>query len=123
MVTLWYRPPDILLGDTNYDYAIDMWSVGVILAEMMMGMVALIACLRAELYSHTRTRTDGSTNKKAPFTVKSINTFSAEEQSRVFLNTLITHMGLPLWPVYFLVVAVCFHIGQFPRQMPTNKGV
>lgn len=34
VVTLWYRAPDILLGSTFYDFAIDMWSVGCIMAEL-----------------------------------------------------------------------------------------
>lgn len=37
VVTLWYRPPDVLLGATNYNTAIDMWSVGCIMAEMYVG--------------------------------------------------------------------------------------
>ncbi|CAB0037014.1 unnamed protein product [Trichogramma brassicae] len=34
VVTLWYRPPELLMGDTNYDTSIDMWSAGCIMAEM-----------------------------------------------------------------------------------------
>ena len=37
MVTLWYRPPDVLLGAKMYDDRIDVWSAGCILAEMTMG--------------------------------------------------------------------------------------
>lgn len=37
VVTLWYRPPDVLLGANNYSTAIDMWSVGCIMAEMYVG--------------------------------------------------------------------------------------
>ncbi|XP_054461319.1 cyclin-dependent kinase 16 isoform X5 [Anoplopoma fimbria] len=37
VVTLWYRPPDILLGSTNYSTHIDMWGVGCIFYEMMTG--------------------------------------------------------------------------------------
>lgn len=33
VVTLWYRPPDVLLGSTVYGTAIDIWSVGCIMAE------------------------------------------------------------------------------------------
>ena len=33
-VTLWYRAPELLLHYPNYDYAVDVWSGGVILAEM-----------------------------------------------------------------------------------------
>ncbi|XP_004343309.1 galactosyltransferase-associated protein kinase [Capsaspora owczarzaki ATCC 30864] len=34
VVTLWYRCPELLLGDTAYNTAIDMWSVGCIVYEM-----------------------------------------------------------------------------------------
>ena len=37
VVTLWYRPPDVLLANGNYDTALDMWSMGCILAEMATG--------------------------------------------------------------------------------------
>ncbi|KAI1710560.1 protein kinase domain-containing protein [Ditylenchus destructor] len=35
VVTLWYRPPDVLLGSTDYSTQIDMWGVGCILFEML----------------------------------------------------------------------------------------
>jgi serine/threonine protein kinase len=34
VVTLWYRPPDVLLGSKNYSTSIDIWSVGCIFAEI-----------------------------------------------------------------------------------------
>ncbi|KAG1331237.1 putative serine/threonine-protein kinase [Cocos nucifera] len=37
VVTLWYRPPELLLGATEYDVAIDLWSAGCILAELLAG--------------------------------------------------------------------------------------
>lgn len=37
VVTLWYRPPELLLGSTEYGPAIDLWSAGCILAEMFAG--------------------------------------------------------------------------------------
>ncbi|XP_043936666.1 cyclin-dependent kinase 17-like [Protopterus annectens] len=37
VVTLWYRPPDILLGSTEYSTQIDMWGVGCIFYEMSTG--------------------------------------------------------------------------------------
>ncbi|KAF7317657.1 Pkinase-domain-containing protein [Mycena kentingensis (nom. inval.)] len=36
VVTLWYRGPEVLLGSRHYSTALDMWSVGCILAEMAM---------------------------------------------------------------------------------------
>lgn len=35
--TMWYRPPDVLLGSTEYSTPIDMWGVGCILSEMCSG--------------------------------------------------------------------------------------
>ncbi|EOA39920.1 hypothetical protein CARUB_v10008607mg [Capsella rubella] len=37
VVTLWYRAPELLLGSTAYGPAIDLWSVGCILAELFVG--------------------------------------------------------------------------------------
>lgn len=37
VVTLWYRPPDILLGNEQYNSMIDIWSIGCIFAEMVTG--------------------------------------------------------------------------------------
>ena len=37
VVTLWYRPPDVLLGSTDYSTHIDMWGVGCIFYEMICG--------------------------------------------------------------------------------------
>ncbi|KAL8524916.1 hypothetical protein ACS0TY_014512 [Phlomoides rotata] len=37
VVTLWYRPPELLLGATHYGVGIDLWSAGCILAELFAG--------------------------------------------------------------------------------------
>nr|CAB3466287.1 unnamed protein product [Digitaria exilis] len=34
VVTLWYRPPELLLGSTAYDPSVDLWSAGCVFAEM-----------------------------------------------------------------------------------------
>ena len=36
VVTLWYRAPEILLGQQRYSIPVDMWAVGAIFAEMVM---------------------------------------------------------------------------------------
>ncbi|KAM4750861.1 cyclin-dependent kinase 15 [Anableps anableps] len=40
VVTLWYRPPDVLLGSTDYSTALDMWGAGCIFIEMLQGSPA-----------------------------------------------------------------------------------
>lgn len=37
VVTLWYRSIERLLGDPVYSTALDMWSVGCIMAELILG--------------------------------------------------------------------------------------
>ncbi|RPA76372.1 Pkinase-domain-containing protein [Ascobolus immersus RN42] len=37
VVTRWYRPPELLLGERAYTSAIDMWGVGCVFAEMYRG--------------------------------------------------------------------------------------
>lgn len=35
VITLWYRPPELLLGANEYGPSVDMWSVGCLLAELL----------------------------------------------------------------------------------------
>lgn len=35
VITLWYRPPELLLGANEYDMSVDMWSVGCLVAELL----------------------------------------------------------------------------------------
>jgi cyclin-dependent kinase len=36
VITIWYRPPEILFGLRDYSFPIDIWSAGCVLAEMIM---------------------------------------------------------------------------------------
>lgn len=35
VVTRWFRPPELLMGATNYDGAVDMWGVGCVFGEIL----------------------------------------------------------------------------------------
>ena len=35
VITIWYRPPELLLGSTKYGFEVDIWSVGCIIFEMI----------------------------------------------------------------------------------------
>lgn len=41
VVTLWYRPPELLLGSTDYEATVDLWSVGCVFAEIILGKPVL----------------------------------------------------------------------------------
>ncbi|KAA0169386.1 hypothetical protein FNF28_02166 [Cafeteria roenbergensis] len=40
VITLWYRPPELLLGATAYGAEVDTWSVGCIMLELLLGKPA-----------------------------------------------------------------------------------
>ena len=37
VATRWYRAPEILLGSAKYSKSVDLWSVGCILGELIIG--------------------------------------------------------------------------------------
>ena len=37
--SLWYRAPEVIMGNLHYTQAVDMWSMGVILFEMLGGTI------------------------------------------------------------------------------------
>lgn len=37
IATLWYRAPELMLGDDNYGTGVDIWAVGCIMAECLNG--------------------------------------------------------------------------------------
>ena len=39
-MTLWYRPPEVLLGSTHYSSPLDLWGVGCIFVELLTGSPA-----------------------------------------------------------------------------------
>ncbi|KAJ9568570.1 hypothetical protein OSB04_004536 [Centaurea solstitialis] len=41
VVTLWYRPPELLLGATDYEASVDLWSIGCVFAELLRGVPVL----------------------------------------------------------------------------------
>ena len=48
VVTLWYRAPEILLGSHHYGCSIDIWSIGVIMAEILTGRLMFKADTEVE---------------------------------------------------------------------------
>lgn len=50
VVTLWYRAPELLIGHTDYTSAIDLWSIGCILYELVTGKILFKGmCARSQL--------------------------------------------------------------------------
>jgi len=52
VITLWYRPPELLLGEVKYGPAIDMWSAGVLFAELLLRKPILTGRNEMQQISH-----------------------------------------------------------------------
>eukprot|EP00210_Caulerpa_lentillifera_P004948 g4722.t1 len=37
VATLWYRPPELLLGSDEYDCSLDIWAIGCVMGELLSG--------------------------------------------------------------------------------------
>ncbi len=37
VATRWYRAPELLVGDTSYGRAVDIWAIGCLFSEMLTG--------------------------------------------------------------------------------------
>lgn len=53
VVTRWYRAPEVLLGKRDYSTAVDIWSVGTILVEMLNGRALLPGDSEIDQIYHT----------------------------------------------------------------------
>jgi serine/threonine protein kinase len=49
VVTLWYRAPELLLGNPNYGPGVDMWSLGCIIVELIQKRPLFPASTEADL--------------------------------------------------------------------------
>lgn len=54
MYTLWYRPPEILMGSRTYNTATDIWALGMVLLEIWMGMNVRGDCNLDQLFRYFR---------------------------------------------------------------------
>ena len=50
VVTLWYRAPEVILGSSEYDFTIDLWSVGCILCELLLNRPPFNALTEREVF-------------------------------------------------------------------------
>ncbi|KAF8783353.1 Cyclin-dependent kinase 16 like protein [Argiope bruennichi] len=93
VVTLWYRPPEILLGSTDYSTSIDLWGVGCIFFEMVTNMplfpgstvevqLDLIFCQMGLPTEDTWPGISQYEDFKSNFLTRSTEKYSSHEQKR-----------------------------------------
>jgi serine/threonine protein kinase len=52
VVTAWWRPPEVHLGDNKYTEKADMWSIGAVFGEMLTGVCIAMHCTAGYLSFH-----------------------------------------------------------------------
>uniref|UniRef100_A0A8C2TWF9 cyclin-dependent kinase n=1 Tax=Coturnix japonica TaxID=93934 RepID=A0A8C2TWF9_COTJA len=90
VVTLWYRPPDVLLGSTEYSTPIDMWGVGCIHYEMVTGRPMFPVCWVSVLPCSERPREGTPTEETWPG-ITSNEEFRAYNFTQYRAQPLINH--------------------------------
>ncbi|KDQ12065.1 hypothetical protein BOTBODRAFT_34920 [Botryobasidium botryosum FD-172 SS1] len=106
VVTLWYRAPEILLGEKTYSTAVDMWSVGCIFGELILnepvfqskGEIELLASIFKLLGSPTEETWPGYS------ALPLAQTITLPSQTHSTLRNkfpLVTHAGLDLLSKFF----------------------
>ena len=43
VITLWYRPPELFFGETIYNESVDIWSIGILFWQLMIGYAPMRA--------------------------------------------------------------------------------
>ncbi|XP_008410077.1 cyclin-dependent kinase 17 isoform X2 [Poecilia reticulata] len=94
VVTLWYRPPDVLLGSSEYSTQIDMWGVGCIFYEMAAGR-PLFPGSTVEDELHLIFRLLGTPTEDSWPGISSIDEFRSYKFSKYKPQPLINHAPSP----------------------------
>ncbi|XP_056271719.1 cyclin-dependent kinase 17 isoform X2 [Pseudoliparis swirei] len=97
VVTLWYRPPDVLLGSSEYSTPIDMWGVGCIFFEMAAGR-PLFPGSTVEDELHLIFRLLGTPTEDSWPGICSMDEFKSYKFPKYKIQPLINHAPSPLIP-------------------------
>lgn len=77
VITLWYRPPELLLGTKVYDASVDMWSVGCILGELLAGSALFPDTSEAKVFQKICERCGASSDEAWPPSLRSLPQWQA----------------------------------------------
>lgn len=121
VVTLWYRPPELLLGARAYGTAVDLWGAGCILAEMFLRRPLFPAPSNSELaqLDLILTRALHVTHLVVPFNIEGVakNHAAIAEHARRALGETLRAMD----PAAFDVTATLLSV--YPPDRTTADSV
>lgn len=103
VVTLWYRPPELLFGAKKYDDSVDMWSIGCVFAEMLTASPAFPGNTEIDQIERIFRLCGSPTKENWP----AFNELPGAQKIRLkahYDNVLETHFQKYLQPLQILVV-------------------
>ncbi|XP_010478807.1 PREDICTED: probable serine/threonine-protein kinase At1g09600 isoform X2 [Camelina sativa] len=144
VVTLWYRAPELLLGSTAYGPAIDLWSVGCILAELFVGkpimpgrteveqmhkIFKLCGSPSEEFWETTKFPQATSYKPQQPYTRVLLETFkNLPPSSLALLDKLLSVEPEKRWSAsstllseFFTTEPLPCHISSLPKYPPSKE--
>merc|ERR1740130_402346 len=72
VITLWYRPPELLLGAKMYDESVDIWSAGCILGELLFNYPCFPESAEVPMLQRIRKRLGLETEERWPEQLRSL---------------------------------------------------
>lgn len=94
IVTLWYRPPEILLGALRYGPEVDVWSLGVIIYQMITGVPLVHGphsiCTLLEIFQMFGTPFEDEFLSKLPYFSMNFPRWECRDMSEVFKTKIST---------------------------------
>eukprot|EP00927_Polykrikos_kofoidii_P009510 TRINITY_DN13967_c0_g2_i1.p1 TRINITY_DN13967_c0_g2~~TRINITY_DN13967_c0_g2_i1.p1 ORF type:complete len:431 (+),score=61.58 TRINITY_DN13967_c0_g2_i1:107-1399(+) len=72
VITLWYRPPELLLGTKTYDPRVDVWSAGCIIGELVLSRPLFPASSEIQVFQLITRRLDAVSDHAWPVDIRSL---------------------------------------------------
>eukprot|EP00927_Polykrikos_kofoidii_P009509 TRINITY_DN13967_c0_g1_i1.p1 TRINITY_DN13967_c0_g1~~TRINITY_DN13967_c0_g1_i1.p1 ORF type:complete len:470 (+),score=70.13 TRINITY_DN13967_c0_g1_i1:174-1412(+) len=72
VITLWYRPPELLLGTKSYDPRVDVWSAGCIIGELILSRPLFPASSELQVFQAIYHRLKAFANHAWPDDIRSL---------------------------------------------------
>lgn len=99
VVTIWYRPPELLFGARYYQDKVDVWSLGCILAELLLGGKPLFPGVSevdqlAKIFAILGTPTTNTNNKESSEATAAGETDTLGSGS----ENALSQVSSPVWP-------------------------
>jgi len=72
VITLWYRPPELLLGTRHYDESVDIWSAGCIAGELLAGYPLFSESTEIKVFHKIRERCSATSEDAWPESLRAL---------------------------------------------------